>query len=271
MRTIRTAAAFSSGLYLRVVGFPGDCSFGIAPSSFPRSGASRISRAIQTPATPTVGETSARRCPSTSRRTHQGHVQAWSLLLNSSWGSFESRWLQVKERPTCMPTTLQPYQTRSLSLYRFGNRTTPSTLRPITRHDPVVIHGTCGRRATVHHCFREQQPWSNHRNGVYVVYLVSEVDVAIRRRFAAHPQRCADRARRPPPAPPGRMRRCIRSSGNPPCTRLRHVEGVGGANRSPIAQGAIRGPRRFANEWRVSITHLLSTVLASAWLAHHRC
>ncbi|ABK66519.1 ISAfe2, transposase [Mycobacterium avium 104] len=46
MRTIRTAAAFSSGLYLRVVGFPGDCSFGIAPSSFPRSGASRISRAI---------------------------------------------------------------------------------------------------------------------------------------------------------------------------------------------------------------------------------
>ncbi|EUA37808.1 hypothetical protein I549_2629 [Mycobacterium avium subsp. avium 2285 (R)] len=47
VRTIRTAAAFSSGLYLRVVGFPGDCSFGIAPSSFPRSGASRISRAIQ--------------------------------------------------------------------------------------------------------------------------------------------------------------------------------------------------------------------------------
>ncbi|EUA39525.1 hypothetical protein I549_5081 [Mycobacterium avium subsp. avium 2285 (R)] len=46
VRTIRTAAAFSSGLYLRVVGFPGDCSFGIAPSSFPRSGASRISRAI---------------------------------------------------------------------------------------------------------------------------------------------------------------------------------------------------------------------------------
>jgi hypothetical protein len=47
VRTIRTAAAFSSGLYLRVVGFPGDCSFGMTPSSFPRSGASRISRAIQ--------------------------------------------------------------------------------------------------------------------------------------------------------------------------------------------------------------------------------
>jgi len=47
-RTIRTAAAFSSGLYLRVVGFPGDCSFGMAPSSFPRSGASMISRAFQT-------------------------------------------------------------------------------------------------------------------------------------------------------------------------------------------------------------------------------
>ena len=28
-RTIRTAAAFSSGLYLRLVGLPGDCSFGI--------------------------------------------------------------------------------------------------------------------------------------------------------------------------------------------------------------------------------------------------
>ncbi|AGM31686.1 hypothetical protein MASS_1p0126 (plasmid) [Mycobacteroides abscessus subsp. bolletii 50594] len=46
MRTIRTAAAFSSTLYLRVVGFPGDCSFGIPASSFPRSGASGISRAI---------------------------------------------------------------------------------------------------------------------------------------------------------------------------------------------------------------------------------
>jgi hypothetical protein len=45
--TIRTADAFSSGVYLRVVGFPGDCSFGMAPSSFPRSGASSISRAIQ--------------------------------------------------------------------------------------------------------------------------------------------------------------------------------------------------------------------------------
>ena len=47
VRTIRTAAAFSSALYLRVVGFPGDCSFGMTPSSFPRSGASTISSAIQ--------------------------------------------------------------------------------------------------------------------------------------------------------------------------------------------------------------------------------
>jgi hypothetical protein len=49
VRTIRTAAAFSSGLYLRVVGFPGDCSFGMTPSSFPRSGAVRIFGAIQKP------------------------------------------------------------------------------------------------------------------------------------------------------------------------------------------------------------------------------
>ena len=47
VRTIRTAAAFSSGLYLGVVGLPGDCSFGMTPSSFPRPGASRISKAIQ--------------------------------------------------------------------------------------------------------------------------------------------------------------------------------------------------------------------------------
>ncbi|WP_231111944.1 hypothetical protein, partial [Mycobacterium avium] len=40
-------AAFSSALYRRVVGFPGDCSFGIPASSFPRSGASGISRAFQ--------------------------------------------------------------------------------------------------------------------------------------------------------------------------------------------------------------------------------
>src|SRR5271156_4318649 len=46
-RTIRTAAAFSSGLYLRAVGFPGGSFFGMTPSSFPRSGASSISRAIQ--------------------------------------------------------------------------------------------------------------------------------------------------------------------------------------------------------------------------------
>ncbi|WP_257708666.1 hypothetical protein, partial [Mycolicibacterium phlei] len=44
--TIRTAAAFSSALYRRVVGFPGDCSFGIPASSFPRSGASGISRML---------------------------------------------------------------------------------------------------------------------------------------------------------------------------------------------------------------------------------
>jgi len=47
-RTIRTAAAFSSGLYLRLVGlFPDDDSVGIPASSFPRSGASGISRAFQ--------------------------------------------------------------------------------------------------------------------------------------------------------------------------------------------------------------------------------
>ncbi len=46
-RTIRTAAAFSSGLYRRDVGFPGTCSFGMTPSSFPRSGASTYPRAIQ--------------------------------------------------------------------------------------------------------------------------------------------------------------------------------------------------------------------------------
>jgi hypothetical protein len=34
-------------VYLRVVGFPGDCSFGMTPSSCPRPGASSISRAIQ--------------------------------------------------------------------------------------------------------------------------------------------------------------------------------------------------------------------------------
>jgi hypothetical protein len=45
-RTIRTAAAFASGLYVRVVGFPGDCSFGMTPSSFSSSGASTQTQAI---------------------------------------------------------------------------------------------------------------------------------------------------------------------------------------------------------------------------------
>jgi hypothetical protein len=45
-RTIRTAAAFSCGLYRRYVGFPGTCSFDMTPSSFPRSGAPDISRML---------------------------------------------------------------------------------------------------------------------------------------------------------------------------------------------------------------------------------
>lgn len=39
-RTSRTAWAFSSSEYRRVVGLPGLISFGMTPSSFPRSGAS---------------------------------------------------------------------------------------------------------------------------------------------------------------------------------------------------------------------------------------
>ena len=46
-RTIRTAEAFSSSEYRRVVGFPFDTSRGMAPSSFPRSGTSNIPRATQ--------------------------------------------------------------------------------------------------------------------------------------------------------------------------------------------------------------------------------
>jgi hypothetical protein len=48
VRTIRTAEAFSSSEYRRVVGLSGDCSLGMAPSSFPRSGASTGPRASQT-------------------------------------------------------------------------------------------------------------------------------------------------------------------------------------------------------------------------------
>lgn len=46
VRTIRTAAAFSSLEYRRVVGFPIACSLGMTPSSFPRSGVSNKLRAL---------------------------------------------------------------------------------------------------------------------------------------------------------------------------------------------------------------------------------
>ncbi len=46
-RTSRTALAFSSGEYRRVVGFPEASVFPMAPSSFPRSGASKEPRAVQ--------------------------------------------------------------------------------------------------------------------------------------------------------------------------------------------------------------------------------
>src|SRR5271166_2588714 len=48
VRTIRTAAAFSSGLYLRVVGLPGDCSFGMTPSSFHKVRSLHISQGDST-------------------------------------------------------------------------------------------------------------------------------------------------------------------------------------------------------------------------------
>src|SRR5215213_4833713 len=51
-RTIRTAAAFSSSEYRRVVGLPFDTSSGMAPSSFPRSGASKQPRAVHLGADP---------------------------------------------------------------------------------------------------------------------------------------------------------------------------------------------------------------------------
>lgn len=46
-RTSRTASAFSPSLYRRVVGLPGDFSFGMTPSSIPRYGASGDPRAVQ--------------------------------------------------------------------------------------------------------------------------------------------------------------------------------------------------------------------------------
>ncbi|MDT5150581.1 MAG: hypothetical protein QOI01_2314 [Mycobacterium sp.] len=55
-RTIRTADAFSSGVYLRVVGFPGDCSFGMTPTSFPRSGASTRTRPFSARVTPLANQ-----------------------------------------------------------------------------------------------------------------------------------------------------------------------------------------------------------------------
>lgn len=48
--TIRTAAAFSSDEYRRVVGFPDPCLDTMTPSSFPRSGASNKLRALHTDA-----------------------------------------------------------------------------------------------------------------------------------------------------------------------------------------------------------------------------
>ncbi len=42
------------------MGFPGDCSFGIPASSFPRSGASNISRAIQTHAVQSLRDVDAK-------------------------------------------------------------------------------------------------------------------------------------------------------------------------------------------------------------------
>ncbi|CCI51474.1 hypothetical protein BN13_1060002 [Nostocoides jenkinsii Ben 74] len=47
-RTSRTALAFSSGEYRRVVGFPDVLLVPMAPSSFPRSGASKQPRVVQT-------------------------------------------------------------------------------------------------------------------------------------------------------------------------------------------------------------------------------
>ena len=44
--TVRTAAAFSSGLLRRVVGFPGVVSFGMSPSSVPNDGDSKRPRAV---------------------------------------------------------------------------------------------------------------------------------------------------------------------------------------------------------------------------------
>jgi hypothetical protein len=59
VRTILTAAAFSSALYRRVVGRSCEMSFGMTPSSFPRSGASKKPRAIHPP-TPGRGPKSDR-------------------------------------------------------------------------------------------------------------------------------------------------------------------------------------------------------------------
>jgi hypothetical protein len=57
VRTIRTATAFSSTLYLRVMGFPATVSFGMTPSSFPRSIASKISTTIHRDGSRSVRQT----------------------------------------------------------------------------------------------------------------------------------------------------------------------------------------------------------------------
>ena len=50
-RTARTARSFSASEYRRVVGFPGDLSCPVTPSSFPRSGASTHPGAVHVPET----------------------------------------------------------------------------------------------------------------------------------------------------------------------------------------------------------------------------
>ena len=74
VRTIRTAASFSSWLYRRVCGFPGVCSFGMTPSSFPRSGASKKPSAVHPPicvgrSAPTRGRA---HCVCRAMRAHRG-------------------------------------------------------------------------------------------------------------------------------------------------------------------------------------------------------
>ena len=55
VRTIRTAAAFSSGEYRRVVGFPDPSFDTMTPSSFPKSGVSNKARALHVESIRAVG------------------------------------------------------------------------------------------------------------------------------------------------------------------------------------------------------------------------